>query len=256
MASRANLVPVPVTDKNGKNTTVYRKAQRVSPTSSIPAPQFAAQVDTEHLAMSALDRVKEFYGGMKSGEGSAPANLRALAKASPEVLKELVDQIESAGEIERGVWYFFLVRGRYDPEATSYYGDEKVDLEGGELHRRHMMVYPVTSRIAAHDSAFAPSSVVASSFDKAAEFIAYDYGKNNANLRAAAIVFTMQQVNANGDDRPPARHGTESADIKYISENIDAVERVLDEIITRRTTDPDIIKNLIDAHAVLAEGGL
>lgn len=256
MSSRSNLIPTPVTDKNGKATTVYRKVQGVSLASSIPAPQFAAQVNPEQLAMSALDRVKAIYRGVQSDEGRAPANLRALAKASPEVLEELMDRIESAGEIERGVWFFTLVRGHFDPEAKSYYGEPPVDLEGGALYRRHMMVYPVASRIAALEKTFAPSSIVGISFDKAAEFINYDYGKDNANLRAAAIVFTMQQVNANGDDAPPSREDTESADIKYIAENIDAVERVLDAIIARRTTDSDVIKSLISAHSALSDGGL
>lgn len=254
MPVNPNLVRTPIVDSKGRQTTVYRKSRDAATSSAIPAPSAKALNDPHKYADLALNDLTRIYGSLTITSGRSVTNLRALAAASPEALTEVVNHIESAGSVERDVWYFMFTRGRYAPEYESWVTRE--DLEGGALYRRCMVTYPLAARIAVHDTAFAPSSVVGSSVDVAEEMVEGDFGVDNANLRAAVIVSTMNTVNSNASDSPTDRTRQAVSDTQFIAEHIDAVERLLDELIERRTTDPEIIKLLLASEPALAEGTL
>jgi hypothetical protein len=254
MSDRSHLVPTPIVDATGKHTTVYKKPQAAAILSMIPAPSASPVTDPDEATIRALNDLTIIYGSLTITSDRSFRNLRALATASPETLDAVVNHIESAGSVERDVWFFMLTRGRYDPEDDSWVTAD--DLEGGELYRRCMVTYPLASRIAVHDTAFAPSSVVGSSVDVAEEMVDGNFGDGYANLRAAVIVSTMNTVSANGANKPPERPGTAASDTQYLAENIDAVERLLDELIERRTTDPEVVKLLLASAPALAEGTL
>jgi hypothetical protein len=251
MSSRSNLVPTPVTDKNGKATTVYRKPQRSSAARLVPPPALSPEAAAVQDAYIRLSSSNETINRLP---GNTFTNLSALARESTKVLGELVAHIEAADYDEVECWARMLTRGNHDP-SHHYFGGS-VNLEGGEFYRRHMAVKGMAVRMASRSQRYAAYELADTCISNASAFCAGDYGKDYSRLRAGIIVATMAVLKEDWGDRIFPRGPVDRGEIEYIAENIDAVEKIIDLVFTRCTTDPEALKEMIASHATLAEGSL
>jgi hypothetical protein len=254
MSSRSNLVPTPVTDKNGKATTVYRKPQRSAAARIVPPPVLSPEATLTAAVQDAYIRLSTSNETIARLPGNTLSNLRALARESTEVLNELVTHIEAAEYDEGECWVRMLTRGNYDP-SHHYFGGS-VDLEGGEFYRRHMAVKGMAVRMASRSQRYAAYELADTCISNAATFCAGDYGKDYSRLRAGIIVATMAVLQEDENYGFFPRGPLDRGDIEYIAENIDAVEKVIDLVLTRCTTDREVLKEMITSHSTLAEGSL
>lgn len=99
--ARTNLIPVVVTDKNGRVTTVHRKDHHPLAPSSMPAP--AANVLRPSLvAQAALAKI-ESYIGFQGSDRRKHDTLVSLRTYTPDQLNEIDQILGSGGVLARGV---------------------------------------------------------------------------------------------------------------------------------------------------------
>lgn len=180
-------------------------------------------------------------------------SLCALAKVSPTVLEELITHIEHAVPEEQDVWYMTLEQG-IDPDES--YGCKIIDLEGGEYYRRLMAATGIAARICKDIKELRPSAGARVVIKDAESLLAGDYGKDYAKFKAAVIVEGIDYLACLVSDSCPNPEGDPLDDIRYISENLDEVERILDVMIARLTTDPSMVSQLIGSYGALTTGNL
>lgn len=256
MSSRSNLVPTPVTDKNGKATTVYRKPQSSAGVKLLPSPAPIPQMSSSEAVKNAYDRLCRSSETIDRLPGNTFNNLNALGRESTVVLGELISHIESAGPDESECWSRMLTRGNYDP-SHSYFGGS-VDLEGGEFYRRHIAVKGLASGLAYQSKLYAGYTFTENAISYAERLCAGHYGKGYAKLRAGIIAYAVDSLQEKEYEWSTSRHGlkVDKRDIEYMAKNIDAVETMLDQVVARSTTDREVLKEMITAHPSLAEGSL
>jgi hypothetical protein len=254
MPSRSNLIPTPVTDKNGKATTVYRKPQSSRGAKVLPPPAPSPEAALAAAVQDAYIRLSASNDTIARLPGNTLSNLRALARESTEILGELVRHIGAAEYDEAECWAKMLTRGNHDP-SHHYYGSS-VSLEGGEFYRRHMAVKGMAVRLASRSKRYAAYELADTCISNAVMFCGGDYGKDYSRLRAGIIVATMAVLKEDDEYGFFPRGPLDRGDIEYIAENIDAVEKVIDLVLARGTTDREVLKEMITSHSTLAEGSL
>jgi hypothetical protein len=169
-------------------------------------------------------------------------------------LEELVVHIERAGDDEKRFWEWQLSSQNLDPDE--FYVGRDVDLEGGDYYRRYMAVAGIAIRITKGIKGVPTTTAAGSVIIEAARLIDDDYGDSYGRLRAAVIITGLNYLTALDNNGQAPRQHLETVDITYASENIVAVETVLDELIARRTAAPEVIAQLVGSHGALAAGNL
>lgn len=256
--ARSHFVPTSVTDRNGKLTTVYRRSAKVARTSgNFPAPDtvMAALERNASMGMGAVQRLMD-CGVLRGGEPQDRAfkNLCALAKVSSPVLEELVAHIEHAAAEEQNLWYWVISSRDLDPDE--FYVGRDVNLEGGEYYRRAMSVYGLAARVCKDIKDMPPSIAAETAIVDAECLLDGDWGESYTKLKAAVIVEGITMLRKMDQKSDPELTGDPLDDVQYIAGHLDAVERVLDELVFRRTTDRGAIAELTASHGALTGGNL
>lgn len=97
MVNRSNLVPTHTVDKNGRQTTVYRRNGAGASVPSVPAPELKLTINDDLVRETAQELLKDLFPG-SSSRGTNDAAMRrgvvSAIRSYPEALvKELRDAI-------------------------------------------------------------------------------------------------------------------------------------------------------------------
>lgn len=257
MTRNPNLVATPTVDKNGKVTTVYRRTSKPSGSALVPAPRGTKKVTPEETLQSAIERLADvgFLPARTKGDlpTSTYSNLSDLAVASPETMNEMVDHIVNTGEVERKCWEWTLLANKLChtvPTARNARSNYK------RIVRTRMILQPLVAQIAQNHPEY--------SVESSSENIIYEVQKyqtdrlsgsydDEAQLKAAAIHLGIKFIASDSEYFSPLE-ASEEASIDFIAHNIEAVEAIVGELARRRTSDPDVIRQLTDTHAGLVGG--
>lgn len=256
MASNPNLVPTQITDVNGRLTTVYRKKhdQRASKT-ALPAPATKVSGYDDSIK-DAARRLKEigFIPSEKTRDMqvSLVENLKTLSKHSPETLTELVEHIEDSDDALRESW-------RWSLTAYQLHGD--INLTGKDaghqirsFYQRLFAIHKLVNLIQRHHPKYSPISETNTVIRRVTASASGLKDKDHKIIRALAVYFGIR--NLSEEDVPLGIPRIDSKTIDYIADNIEAVEMNINELASRRTTDPKVIEMVINSHSAITAGNL
>lgn len=259
MNNRSHLVATPITDANGKPTTVYRKVPVAgTPKAKLPAPRSATNVSPDAYVKSALTMLHQ-VGFLPSDDRNRISsgliqNIELLAEHSPQTLSRLVRHISASDAATRSSWEWTLMsRGVVLSHDLS---GANASRNVSERYRRRMTVQPTILSIQQNHATFSPESsteAVMTAVDAYIEI--HDTSSSHDEVRAAAIYFGIRNLSEEVDKVKEISR-KDRDDMMYLANNIDAVETLLDELVARRTTDPEMIKQLLGTHSSLTEGNL
>lgn len=258
MTRNPNLVATPVTDKNGKATTVYRKsAPARSSRSVLPAPR---AVDTPAWFTKLHDSLGRLADdGIISGRDKKTLsanfydNLERLAQSDTTgVMDEVVDHILNASLDEKKCWSWALLSQNICDANTSA---RHADVAYRKAYEKRMAIQPVIAEIASRHKQYSLESVSEIVFWKVEELTA---GVTNADdLKAASIYIGLRCLEGEPNElNHLAFTKREMADIDYIARNVDAIEPFIGELAQRHTVDRDVIEQLLRSPAGLSSGNL
>lgn len=257
MAANPNLVLTPIVDKNGKLTKVYRKRTTGAPsTALIPAPGVAASITPDEALRSGLERLHAggFIRSTKEADlqFSLHNNMKVLAQHSPETVAQLVDHILASDPQVRSSWEWALMSQNIhrDEDFTGRMAGAYVRLR----YWNRFAVQMTVNKMQRHHKEFSAETSTETVIFKAEELVnGHDTG-DFANLRAASIYLGMRFLDGTSSD--DLLEDVDRDTLEYIRDNIDAVERVSEEMAKRGTMDREFINQLITAPQALTEGNL
>lgn len=261
MAKNPNLIPTPIVDATGKQTTVYRKDAQAQQVKLFPSPVALLPPETDatmNRMNAAVERLHEADFMNMERTSNPPTNLQAnlidLARDAPDMLDEIVDHIANASEDEKTNLRWAL-RRRNTYHAATALGEEDPEAFARETYKRMLALHPIVAPISVAESKDSSQSVAQKVISGSERFLTGEYGEDYANLKAAVIVLGIKNLNV-------AASGVLTADdddrirIDVIAKDIDSVVSVLPELITRRSTDPELVSLLISSPRAIMEGHL
>lgn len=258
MTRNPNLVATPVTDKNGKATTVYRRgAQARSSRSVLPAPRASDTPAWFTKLHESLGRLAD--GGIISGRDKKTLsanfydNLERLAQSDTTgLMDDVVDHILNASLDEKKCWSWALLSQNICDADTSA---RHADVAYREAYEKRMAIQPVIAEIASRHKQYSVESVSEIIVWKVEELTA---GVTNVDdLKAVSIYVGLRCLESEPNEIDHlAFTKQERDDIAYIARNVDAVEPFIGELANRHTVDREVIEQLLSSPSGLSSGNL
>jgi hypothetical protein len=258
MTRNPNLVATPVTDKNGKATTVHRKVtQAPSSRSALPAPRASDTPAWFTKLNESLGRLADAGFIASRDKSSLPANLydnleRLAQSDTTGVMNDVVDHILNASTNEKECWsWAFLSQRICDADPRTRHAD----VAYRKAYGSRMAVQPVVAEIASRHKQFSMESVSETIIWKTEELTA---GVTNMDsLKGVAIYIGLRCLEGEPSEVDHfAFNMQERADMDYIARNVDAIEPFIGEIASRHTVDREVIEQLLSSHPGLSSGNL
>lgn len=257
MSSRSHLAPTPVTDKNGKATTVYRKTGSTSGAATgIPMPQVAPNQSAKNARDNAVQALTEMgfldYGRQMRNNCMEP-NIAFLAEDSPETLAEIVAHIANASEKERSHWKLSMVMSQLyfresEPDDMSEYARDSC--------LRRMAMHPIAAELAVARNRRTEEGTAVELVREAFRLTWSDPGENYSHARAMVVCLSVNpdwdEMEAPFEELPPQA----LEDFLFISRNIDVVEKSLHVIKERNSIDSSVIAEILKTHPAMVKGVL
>ena len=252
-----NLVPERRTDKRGVTSTRWVKPQdsKTSQSTDLPSPVVvasAAQRPDMHKIIHAL------YGPQRLNAGERMVvqhNVKLLNNYYPDLMDRIMEACSQEGE-EQFVW---LTRLKRDNLTSTRKGEEADTRKNVE---RALVVYPYTLRIVAGNVHESWEADFMRSYDHAVELMVRKEGRevSDRKMEAMALACHVCQMRPNDDsdlEAIIARDVYEKVadDLEYISENLEAVEKVLPILRERESYSSGFLREIVENEsAALAEG--
>lgn len=259
MPSRQNLVPTPVTDKNGKATTVYRKAGVASGSAAgIPMPQVATTLSPDDAKRNAEKALTEIgfldYGTLR--KTSMEENITMLSEDSPEALAKLVNHIVNAGGKERSHWSLSLKTGRLYFRDAYDVKEEDMGEYAHDAILRKMAMHPIAAEVAVSNGRTSEEGHAVELVREAFRLTWLNPGESYSHAKAMVVCLSVkpgwEEMDAPLEELSPE----ELDELLFVSRNIDAVVNVLPTIAERKSIDSAFIASAINEHPALAKGVL
>lgn len=220
-------IPVVITDKNNRVTTVYRKAHSDQRAASLPTPSLGMN-PAAYLDPTALDAMRRL--GMAPTSDYGLRNISYIAKHDQTLLESIVGLCESDAD-EKRLW---LVQLRnYDVE----------DMDDPDAIKNHRWRFELQRTAIKVMALIDPGYTGHFPTDNLLENV------HLANHQRPVDDWEYQhaRVIAIGVEGEQSRRGTEAFDddVEFISKNREAVESVLPELAERRTVESAVVKALL-----------
>jgi hypothetical protein len=257
-----NLTPEPRTDKNGKTSIRHvRPAGSSKSATSIPAPVVAPAdptkevVDSAHKILTALEfpDVRELR-----------ANLAYLANSNMELFHEVVSHISRCDESEQAMWNELMTnRSLHEFDFML-----KLHRERGTsprsydyVYREGLAMYPLATRLHPIDE-FQSGKMYVNDIQRhvkeASSMTPKGMDSKDPSTVKAVMIQTRVEVLKQGGNRGQgiSLKGL-TPNITYLTENMEAVEPLVDELMRLRSTDRGLIEGLLAVRTpALREGVL
>jgi hypothetical protein len=262
MANNPNLIPTPIVDVTGKQTTVYRKYTSQPPSHQVmPPPTVTLSPEAKahrDRFESALAHVHD--AGMidsKTAQGVAPnlkSNFYDLAMHSPDMLEEIVAHVIHAGEDEKMNLRWSLSRADYLKAAKKRGESDPVEFVNG-MYRRLLALSPIVAPISVAKSPDSAQSIAQQLIMSVETSFNGNYGEDYSNLKAAVIVLGIKSLTMH-ENALLTMDESDRERIGILSKEIDSAVTVLPELIERKSTDPELVKLLASSSTSIMEGVL
>lgn len=261
MTNNPNLIPTPIVDVTGKQTTVYRKGAQVPQAKTFPSPMAPLHPEADAIIKrmnAAVERLHEIDFMNRERTSNPPTNLQAnlldLARDAPDMLDEIVDHIAAASEDEKTNLRWALRRSN-TYNAAKARGNEDPAAFARETYKKMLTLHPIAAPISVAADKDSSQSIAQYMISGAESLLSGEYGEDYADLKAAVIVLGIKNLNVSASGVLTA-DDNDREQIRNIAKDIDSVVAVLPELIERRSTDPELVSLLVSSPRAIMEGHL
>lgn len=237
-------MPVVISDKNGKITTVHRSMsqQASGAKSSIPAP--AVNEASGMTAVEAFSALQD-CGVTLSDTNHGIDNISHLGKAHPKLLKQLVEAVEESDERTRSVWKHTLGTPAFYPDH------DNDDTDYSSYYRRFIHTTAIGTKLHPDATPDQCSRRIRDLVRVCEQKIGWSTHQKRYYETKAAMIVVATSAN-------PYRFEFKGhmEDIFFIADNLEKVEPLIPEILKRRETSRGYIEALMENKAAALTDGL
>ena len=251
MTGNNSLRPEVRVNKNGVAVTKHVRNEVAAskdtsaafpPPSTAPLPKVVTRETIKEL---------DSLGLKLQGSSWGNKNIFHLAKNHPELLSTLVNRVRSSSTVDKGIWNYVLGDVMQFPTRNS-----TVD-SAPETYRKWLAMLPLGPVLFQNESTTFPSALIyriSSLMDAIKTSLGSDYDADADDYRSVKAVMTVIQVDkaAGGTGRIAER----AEDIAFIRNNLGAVESSLDLIWERKSTDKEVVQQIIESASPSLSNGL
>jgi hypothetical protein len=256
MNSRAGLIPVVITDKNGvtavrwmKPATAPTAQSSIPPVNAVPRYTFAGTIrELKSLGV-------EFDGR------NTPYGVKLLAKYDHEMLHRIMTAVRETDETSRSVWATSL--GSIDSRDSTKRGEDLAIIHLTRImgqYERLLAINPIEAAVM-HASGHQGNRVRFFQTMNNAVYIENQTGINPGDadydlVQANLIHVAVTRPQKYGPDEVQLYLQTHRDDINYIADHLNDAIRLIPELHERQDASRENIKAMLSVNPVLVDGAL